>query len=157
MRYEDFEIGDVFEYDGLNYTVVEADHTMPQCEQCDLCIGHRKLCFANNCDNGHCGYAYNERHDRKKVVFKIMDKELDVEQQQKLQDKKLRTELRLMRHDIEALKEQNKRLREHNITLASANRTLMEKNSKYENQLKTIYANINKAIKTEIYKYMTKN
>ena len=57
---------------------------------------------------------------------------------------------------MENLKHENERLKEQISRIGEDNRKLREQNTKFQEQLKTIYANINKAIKTEVYKFMTK-
>lgn len=143
----EYKIGETIEHGDLSYTVVKAVPGVDQCSQCDLCIGRRKLCFRNSFDVGDCGYAYNRRRDGNNVVFKLLD--YSKASPDEIKAVKEEQKLIMLLHDNEALKEENCRLRE-------VNRELTEKNSAYKSQLKSIYANINVAIKREIYKNMNK-
>ena len=144
-------LNEEFNFCGITYKpfVVDKDPlaSYAKCELCDLYCDGRKLCLNNSCHCGSC--AGWSRRDGKEVVF--------------VADKKEKTnafkKLLAMRNDIARVNNlihNNEMLREQNKRLAEENRRLTEQNRKFQEQLKTIYANINKAIKTEVYKFMTR-
>ena len=147
---DNIKVGEKLEYCGLTYKAREVDinitHPYDKCELCDLKDGKRKLCLNNFCKCGSC--FGRERKDGKDIIFIREDKH------KRMIDKFLSIQKEIAQ--VENLKAENEILKEHNHHLAESNRRLMEQNKNFEQQLKNIYVNINKAIKNEVYKFMTK-
>ena len=149
---EDFVgVNDYFEFCGIKYKAVEVGRNsatpFAKCNLCSLNKDGRKLCLSHACKCGSCaGWA---RKDNTDVIF-VCEKVATEDAFKKLLS--LRKELTKM----ENLKHENERLKRQCEHLVADNNALSEQNEKFKNQLKTIYANINKAIKTEVYKFMTK-
>jgi hypothetical protein len=142
---------DYFEFCGIKYKAVEVGRNsaspFAKCSLCSLNKDGRKLCLSHACKCGSCaGWA---RKDNTDVIF-VCEKIATEDAFKKLLS--LRKELTKM----ENLKHENERLKVQISRIGEDNRKLREQNTKFHEQLKTIYANINKAIKTEVYKFMTK-
>jgi len=147
----DIKVDDYFEFCGLSYKAMEVAHDpmtpFDKCKLCDLNKDGRKLCLSNTCNCGSCaGFA---RRDGKDIIF-TLDETANSDVFRKLIA--LRKELA----NMDALIHENRILKERNRALAKKNLELVEQNKKFKEQLKTIYANINRAIKAEVYKHMNK-
>lgn len=146
------EVDGVFKYCDITYRAKEVPHDAKnpyyKCKMCDLNYkGYQKLCLSNYCKCGEC-FGW-ERKDGNDIIF-LVDDGISKEYVEKM------IEARKKLAKMEVIEEENRRLRERNKKLTETNMKLVEQCQNYEKQLGNIYANINKAIKAEVYKFMTK-
>ena len=154
MNELEIPVGSYFKYCGLTYKAVKVSDNaidphnyLSKCELCALNRNGRKLCLSDSCECGYCSSW--TRGDAKEIVF-TLNEDLDPKTVDKIISvRKELAEVNDLRRDNAYLKRQKK-------ILTDENRKLKEQNEDFKRQLKTVYANINKAIKTEIYKYFTK-
>ena len=145
------EEDNIFNFVGLEYKAVTVDHDIHnpfyKCALCDLNNNGKKHCLSNLCKCGSC-FGW-DRHDGKDVIFVLANGA----------SKEVADEILKMKRELaqaHELHNENERLKERNAKLVEANHKLLRQNMQFEAQITTIYANINRAIKKEIYKYMDK-
>jgi hypothetical protein len=135
-------VGECFEFEGVTYIAERyRGDVRLQCSNCDLSRDGRKRCLNDECHCGECGYPYNNRGNS--LVFKAINLTED--------DRKRLSEEGKLFH-IERLEKRNAELSTEVKRLKSIIKEQDEHISKFKSQLRSIYANINTAIKKEIYK-----
>ena len=148
---EDIEIDKTLKFAGLEYKAVTVDYNAHnpfyKCALCDLNDNGKKHCLSNLC---HCGSCFGwDRFDGKDIIFVLANGT----------SKEVANEILKMKRDlaqVNVLRQENEMLKERNEKLVKENHKLMNQNMQFEAQLTTIYANINRAIKAEVYKHMDK-
>ena len=109
-----------------------------QCNFCDLYVGNKKLCLDNSCPCGECGFLGTRCYVFKKINVKAEDMaNLTIE---------------LLKNRIDELEVELREERRTKIKLIKEKNELYDKFNKLQTQMQNIYANINTAIKKEIYK-----